>query len=823
MSKEITIEIDGIKINTPASATIIEAADEAGIYIPRFCYHKKLSVAANCRMCLVEVAKVPKALPACATPIMPGMVVKTKSKLAIDAQRAIMEFLLINHPLDCPVCDQGGECELQDVSMGYGAGFSQYQQPKRSVIKEDLGPLLDTGMTRCIHCTRCVRFGDEVAGLRELGATGRGEDMSIGTYVKHFVKSEVSGNVIDLCPVGALTSKPSRLSLRSWELQAAAMISPHDSLGSHLEVHTKGHANHSVRDVMRVVPREADDLNENWLSDRDRFSYEALYHSDRLQEPMIKIKGEWKRTSWQKILPQIAAHLEVLLVNNEQQNSLGCLVSPQATVEEMYLLQKVMRHLGVTSIDHRIRMLDFSDQHNWPSTPHTASTLEDIEQAQKILLIGANVRHDIPLLGLRVRSASLAENAAAKVMLINCVDDALNFTAAQKIICAIEEWESLLSQVLFLLAQEIEHDLVLVDKPLEISAEARQLVTNLNAPGETTIILGLEALHHPCAARVRELAAAIAYLVKTPMVVLTDGANSAGAALSGCLPHRLPGGVKSPAEGLNAREMFSQPQQAYWLHGVEPELDCAEPGVAVSALKAASYVICCNSYVTDAMLDYADILLPLAPWTEVAGTFINMFATQQSFAAATIPHYDSKPGWKILRVLGKLLGCPDCGSEHTAQVLAKMHDEIKASDPAALKSVQSSEHISEKVDLWSTLCKRKISLLGRKNKNTDSSTLLRYAPWGLYDVDPIVRRAASLQKMFEATGTIKINQSTAIKLNLTEGALVIARQGAQEVLLPLAINNSLCDNIVELAGGASFSSGFGAAWSGIELRRADNA
>ena len=419
----VKIEIDGKPIHAPDGAMIIEVADEVGIPIPRFCYHKHLSIAANCRMCLVEVDKVKKPVPACATPVTEGMRVYTKSKVAVDAQRGTMEFLLINHPLDCPICDQGGECDLQELSIGYGSDVSRYNENKRVVRDKNLGSLISTDMTRCIHCTRCVRFGQEVAGLMELGATGRGEHMEIGTYVEHAMTSEVSGNVIDLCPVGALTSKPYRYTSRPWELTSFDSTAPHDCLGSNIQV--------QIRDgeVMRVLPRENNDVNLTWLSDRDRFSYQGLNSSDRLKTPMIKQDGEWCETDWETALQFTVSGLRSVMTRGGA-DGLGALISPSATTEEMYLLQKLMRGLGSAHIDHRLRQLDFSDQDLAPAFPSLGIPLQKLDDLGAALLIGSNIRKEQPVAAIRLRRAALK---GGRMMFINPVNYDFNFPVHTRI------------------------------------------------------------------------------------------------------------------------------------------------------------------------------------------------------------------------------------------------------------------------------------------------------------------------------------------------------------------------------------------------------
>lgn len=860
MSSLIEIEINEQKVTTPRDATIIEAADRAGIYIPRFCYHKKLSIAANCRMCLVEVAKSGKPLPACATPITEGMQIYTQSKKALAAQRAVMEFLLINHPLDCPICDQGGECELQDTSMGYGAGYSNYQSTKRSVIKEDLGPLIDTGMTRCIHCTRCVRFGDEIAGLRELGATGRGEDMQIGTYVKHFIKSEVSGNVIDLCPVGALTSKPFRYQARSWELQQFKSIAPHDCLGSNIYLHSRGHQYKKQRTVMRVVPREAECANQMWLSDRDRFAYQGLQHAERVQQPMIKRKGKWQPIGWQAVLAEIAHRLQQIM-RGSQEDALAALVSPQSSLEEMYYLQKMLRALGSNTIDYRYRQQDFSDQDQLPAAPISTLNFSDIDQAQKIFIIGSNIRHEVPLLGLRVRYAALAENAAAKVILLNSMDYPMHFSATQSIVRSYDAWQDYLQQVLHaLLAKHTSASVPFKVADLPAISEAAQATADsLLLAGEGCLILGLEALHHPQAAGLRQLALAIAELSNCQLLQLTDGPNSAGAALSGCLPHRGVGGQATDKLGYDAQSMFSRPHQAYWLHGLEVEADCINPATALKALHEAGLVICCHSFLSEAMRQYADIFLPHTPWSDCAGTMLNLLGMEQSFGAATLPQAQEKPGWKIIRVLAQLLDLPGFEAKNHAEVKAQWREDMQvvqqqlrtielsdalaatvaeqsvsdtqakqiAVDTAAKDQARSAAtHVLKVADRsmqrwvlknpWGSVLSQPVVLDAQLEHKP---SLQRMLTWPMYAVDGLVRRATALQQVSLSTSAqLMLSPATAATLQLQAGQRIQLEQGAQQIEATLAIDQRLADGMLWLPYATDLSLGFGSAPATIKLR-----
>ncbi len=585
----VKIEIDGIKVDARDGAMLIEAADEAGIPIPRFCYHKKLSVAANCRMCLVEVEKAAKPLPACATPITDGMRVYTRSPKALDAQRGVMEFLLINHPLDCPICDQGGECDLQDLAMGYGASGSRFGEKKRVVKDKNLGPLISTDMTRCIHCTRCVRFGEEVAGIKELGATGRGEHMRIGTYIERAVSSEMSGNVIDLCPVGALTSKPFRYSARSWEMQETPAVAPHDCAGSNVLVQTRRGR------VMRVLPRENEEINETWLSDRDRFAYEGLNSPDRLDAPRIKKDGQWQSVTWEVALEFAVQGLKNL-VSRHGAGQLGALISPSATLEEMYLLQRLVRGMGSANIDHRLRQCDFSDQDIAPVYPSLGQPISNLEKVDCALLVGSNIRKDQPILGHRLRKAALA---GAKISFINPVDYGVRFPVANKITTSPAGMERALAGVVKALlsisgasAPEGLHDLL---AKITVDDAQTAIAKQLAAAKNGTLLLGLGAIHHPAFSTLRALAGVAAQLSGAKLGYLTMGSNTAGGWLAGALPHRDVGG-KSLSYGLNARSMVESKLKGYVLFGIEPEYDMADAVSALAAVKSAEFVVSLSSF-----------------------------------------------------------------------------------------------------------------------------------------------------------------------------------------------------------------------------------
>ncbi|MDX1656839.1 MAG: NADH-quinone oxidoreductase subunit NuoG, partial [Candidatus Competibacteraceae bacterium] len=544
MSEDLVkIEVNGRQLEAPKGRMLIEVTDQAGITVPRFCYHKKLSVAANCRMCLVEVEKAPKPLPACATPVMDGMKVHTQSPKAIAAQKATMEFLLINHPLDCPICDQGGECELQDVAMGYGSGVSQFTEGKRVVKDKDIGPLIKTEMTRCIHCTRCVRFGEEIAGLRELGATGRGEDMQIGTYIEKSLISELSGNVIDLCPVGALTSKPARYEGRSWEYYQYAGVAPHDSVGSNIFLHVLRNR------VMRVVPRENEAINETWIADRDRFSYQGLYSDDRALTPMVRRSKTLENADWEEALEAAAKGLQGV-INHHGPEQVGVMISPNATLEEIYLLQKLARGLGITAIDHRLRQADFSDQQQAPAYPWLGMGIADLEQLNGVLLVGANPRLEQPLFGHRLRKAALA---GATISLINPRSYQFTFPVAGEIVTGPAGMVAALGAVAVAVAESSGQPLPEALRPLAgaVEDDHRDMAQSLLQGRNRALLLGNLATSHPALAQLRALGVFIARISGATLGYLPEAANAVGGWLAGALPHRQAGG-KAAKGGFNA-------------------------------------------------------------------------------------------------------------------------------------------------------------------------------------------------------------------------------------------------------------------------------
>ena len=667
--KTVTIEVDGVSVEAQAGQMLIEVTDREDAYVPRFCYHKKLSVAANCRMCLVEVEKAPKPMPACATPVMDGMKVFTRSPAAIAAQQATMEFLLINHPLDCPICDQGGECELQDLAMGFGRDVSRYTERKRVVKDKNLGPLVSTDMTRCIHCTRCVRFGQEVAGIQELGTTGRSETMEIGTYVERSVDHELSGNIIDLCPVGALNNKPYRFSARAWEMVARPLVSPHDCAGSNL-------FGHVLRGKLkRVVPRDNESINETWISDRDRFSFEGVYSDDRLTAPMVKTDQEWSEVSWSQALSATRDALRDSTADEGE--ALGVLVSPNSTVEEMYLLSRIARHLGSHNLDHRLRVRDFRDQDADPLWPGLGVSIAELEELDGVLVVASNLRMEVPILAHRIRKAAI--NGAA-VGFVNPAAYEVHFPRSAYVEAPLQTLTRSLTAVLAAACDaggnpcpEALRELIGDAQFDDTHRAAAQVLLNKE---RGLLLLGQMALRHPQFADLRVLAAGLCEVTGARLGYVPEGANAAGGALAGVLPHRGVGGVALESAGLGAHAMISSPRSAYILFGLEPDRDLADGALAEQGLKAADTVISFTPYVTDQILECADILLPIATFAETAGTFINVEGVWQSFAAAANPVGESREGWRVLRVLGNELELPECEYRSADEVCAELSREV---------------------------------------------------------------------------------------------------------------------------------------------------
>jgi len=790
----VTIEIDGKKIEAEEGSMVIQAADAAGIYIPRFCYHDKLSIAANCRMCLVEIEKAPKPLPACATPVAEGMKVLTRSEYARQAQKGTMEFLLINHPLDCPICDQGGECELQDLAVGYGKDASRYLEKKRIVKDRNIGPLIATEMTRCIHCTRCVRFGQEIAGIMELGATGRGEHTRIGTFMERSVDSELSGNVIDLCPVGALTSKPYRYQARPWELQDNDSIAPHDSVGSNLNVQTR------FGKVLRVVPRDNEEVNECWISDRDRFSYEALNGEDRLARPMIKRNGSWQEVEWQEALQFTADGLQKI-ISDHGVKEVGALASPASTVEEFYLLQKLMRNLGSGNIDHRLRQLEFSDDELLPTFPWLGVSIQEIENTDAALLIGSNIRKEQPMLGHRLRKAA---KKGAAVMAVNSVNYQFSYPLAEQVTESPMNIPLVLAGIAGIAAKKGNKPVPPELQPwlnagIAGDSESR-IVDQLLAAKQGNVLLGNSAVSSTMMPVLRVLAQFIAECTDTRFGIIPE-ANSAGAWLAGAVPHRGVAGGQTLTKGRNIRSMLSKPLKAYITLGIEPELDCLDGSRARTAMHAADFVVMLTTFKpcrdgTEAE-SYADVMLPITPFTETAGSYVNAEGRVQSFNGVATPYGDARPAWKVIRVLANLLG-------------------VDGFDQVTINDVRAELDFSE-IDKSLALREWKVP------EKTDGRAveMIRLADVPMYAVDSIVRRATALQATHDnPPPAARLNQAEADRLGVFNGTPVTVRMVEGSAELPVVIDSRIPDGCVLVSSGYAETATLGAFGPATVVRNA---
>jgi len=780
------IEIDGKKVEAEAGLMIIEVADKIGVEIPRFCYHDCLSIAANCRMCLVEIDKSRKPVPACATPITDGMQIFTKSAMARDAQRSVMEFLLVNHPLDCPICDQGGECELQDVSLSYGADTSRFAEGKRAVDDENLGSLVATEMTRCIACTRCVRFGEEIAGLRELGATGRGEHVEIETYVGKSLVSELSGNIIDLCPVGALTSRPYRFTARAWELTQHKALAPHDCVGSNTYLHARR------QEIMRVVPRQNGTLNEVWLSDRDRFSYVALQSSERALVPKIKRHGQWAEVSWEDALTHVSSALSALLAETGAPQ-IGALISPSSTTEECYLWQKMWRQFGVQNIDHRLKESHNAVQEFMPLYPGLTCTIADLEQQESFLLIGSYTRKEQPLLNHRIRKAQVQINA--KVFVLNAINYDFNFDVAERIIALPDHWLSQLTGILSAVLQQVPEADARIKELLSDPAQQwtsripqskdevhHRIATSLLNHTQKTILLGTQALHAKQFSHLWCVAQLLARLTGANIGVLTDGANAAGAWLAGAIPHRLAAGVSNPESGLTAAEQFDEPRRAYFLYQCEPEFDAAHPAKAISALNKADFVVNFTTFESEQMLEYSDVILPVCSYAETAGSYINVAGLQQSFTPAILPKAESKPGWEVLRMLA-----------HTAHLDGFSYDSI------ADVQFEIDQLLPKPLSLsLDTITNFDLALLPAESAEALPQGYMKIVPlaeWPSYRIDNYVRRAEPLQCAGSHDPCVlKMHPNTAQQFNLKPGRDVVLEQQGIRLRLPLVLDDRMLEN-----------------------------
>ena len=774
----IEIELDGKKVEVPEGSMVMHAADAAGTYIPHFCYHKKLSIAANCRMCLVDIEKAPKPMPACATPVTQGMIVRTKSDKALKAQKSVMEFLLINHPLDCPICDQGGECQLQDLAVGYGKSASRYTEEKRVVFHKDVGPLISMEeMTRCIHCTRCVRFGQEIGGVMELGMIHRGEHSEITTIAGDTVDSEISGNMIDLCPVGALTSKPFRYSARTWELSRRKSISPHDSTGANLVVQVKSNK------VMRVVPFENEAVNECWIADRDRFSYEALNSDDRLTTPMIRQDGAWRAVDWQAALDYVARGLKQIVATHGPQ-AVGALASPQRSVEELHLLAQLTRGLGSDNIDHRLRHADFTNAAPARGARWLGLPIAALSRLQRVLVIGSFLRKDHPLFAQRIRQAA---RHGAKVFALHALDDDWLIPVSARITASPGDWPQALADICAAVAQAKG---IAAPARGEASAAAQAIANGLLSGERKAVLLGNAAAQHPQASALLALAQWLGEQTGAAVGYLGESGNSVGAQLVGAQPQW---------GGLDAARMCA-PQgalKAALLLDVEPTLDAADPSAARAAMDAADMVVALTSF-RSAGEQIADVMLPIAPFTETAGTFVNAEGRVQGFHGVVRPLGESRPAWKVLRVLANLLDLPGFDFE-TA-------DDVRN---AALGGA----------DVAARLDNRAVAAAG--SASAAPAGLERVADVPIYSTDPLVRRAPSLQLTRDALApTVGVPAALWEQLGLTPDARVRVSQGDASALLPARLDATLAARALRVSAGHADTAGLGAMFGPIRIEKA---
>ncbi len=775
----IEIELDGKKVSVAEGSMVMHAAEAAGTFIPHFCYHKKLSIAANCRMCLVDVEKAPKPMPACATPVTQGMIVRTKSDKAVKAQQSVMEFLLINHPLDCPICDQGGECQLQDLAVGYGASASRYQEEKRVVFHKNVGPLISMEeMSRCIHCTRCVRFGQEVAGVMELGMIQRGEHSEITTVVGETVDSELSGNMIDLCPVGALTSKPFRYSARTWELSRRKSVSPHDSTGANLIVQVKNNQ------VMRVVPLENEDVNECWIADRDRFSYEALNGDGRLTTPMLKQGGQWKAVDWTTALEYVVRGLTQIKVDHGPA-AIGALGSAHATVEELHLLARLMRGLGSENVDHRLRHADFANAAGTGKARWLGLPIASLSTLQRVLVVGSFLRKDHPLFAQRIRHAA---RKGAQVHSVGALADDWAMTMGTRLIAAPSDWLQSLADIAAAIAAAKG---IAAPANGKTNDAAKAIADSLLSGERKAVLLGNAAAQHPQAGALLALANWIAAQTGATVGYLTEAANTVGAQLVNAQPG---------AGGLNAGQMLAGGAlKAALLLDVEPAYDAADPSAAQAALAKAEMVVALTAFKSAALDELADVLLPVSPFSETSGSFVNAEGRLQSFHGVVKPLGETRPAWKVLRVLGNMLALSNFDFETSEDVRA----EALGRDAAALAA--------------------------RLDNGSNAAIAPQAAPAGLqriadvpiYSADSLVRRAPALQQTADAAAPqASLPAALWQQLGLKSGERVRVAQGAASAVLPARLDATLAAGTVRVPAGHPDTATLGAAFGAVTVEKA---
>jgi NADH-quinone oxidoreductase subunit G len=793
----VNIEVDGVAMQAPKGSMIIEATDKAGIQIPRFCYHRKLTIAANCRMCLVDVEKAPKPMPACATPVMDGMKVYTESRRAVDAQHGVMEFLLINHPLDCPICDQGGECELQDLAMGYGRSVSRFTERKRVVKDKNVGPLVQTDMTRCIHCTRCVRFLEEIAGTSEMGGAGRGDRLEIGTCVQNSIDSELSGNIIDLCPVGALTNKPFRFAARAWELVARPSIAAHDGVGSLVYHHAR------TGRLLRTVPRDNENTNETWLSDRDRYSVMGLYSKDRLTQPQVRKDGQWVEVSWEEALKKATDILAATGSKDDSASGTGlcALVSPSSPTEEHFLAQRLLRSLGSHRIDHRLREQDFSDDAQRALNPGFDMKIAELESADSVFLLGCNVRHEAPILGHRLRKAW---QRGASLSALNPLDWDFVFGLQESLVVAPQKMLGELAGIAKAVSKETG-----VALPAQFSAafddvEATETQVNIarqmHSASRSVLLVGQFAMAHDQAAVIRQLATWISRASGSSLNLLAHGGNSTGAWLAGCVPHRGPGGVASGGEA-RLNEFLAEPGQGWLLWDIEPEYDLNNPAQAMQSLRSANGVVAACSFVSDGLREVADVLLPLAPIAESEGSMINLDGDTFHFAAAGRMSGEARPGWKILRQMGGLMNLEGFSQVSLEDLQAEMNGQIHASDSVTGQDVAVEPALELSI-----------------SKGAEKSSLYRVGEVPMYSVDALCRRSDALQQTKHAASQFAgLNPADAERLGLVDGGRARVRQGEKFIETDILVSDKVPVGAAWLRSGTCLTRDLGTAVGPISV------
>ena len=773
----VELTIDGKQVEVPEGSMVMHAANKLGLYVPHFCYHKKLSIAANCRMCLVEVEKAPKPMPACATPVTNGMVVHTCSEKAVSAQKSVMEFLLINHPLDCPICDQGGECQLQDLAVGYGGTGSRYQEEKRVVFHKEMGPLISAEeMPRCIHCTRCVRFGQEVAGVMELGMLNRGEHSEITTFVGRAVESELSGNMIDICPVGALTSKPFRYTARTWELARRRSVSPHDSVGANIVVQVKGDR------VMRVVPFENDEVNECWISDRDRFAYTGLNTEDRLAHPMVKdASGQWNEVTWGDALQAVVKGLRKVRDENGAAQ-IGALGSALATTEELALLAQLTRALGSENVDFRLRTTDAGFGAAVAGTPWLGMPIAELDNVDRVLVIGSFLRKDHPLFAQRLRQAV---KHGTQVSFISAAHDDPLFPVAGKLATTPSLMPNAVAQVVVALAQAKGQAVPAALAQVQVSDDARHIADSLASGDNVAVLIGNMAAESPVASLVAANAQEVAKLVSAKFGFLTAGGNTVGGYLAGAVPK---------ANGLTAAQMLENPLKAYIVLHAEPLLDADNGAKAVQTLQAAEFVVALTPYASAAQ-DWANVMLPVAPYTETSGTFVNAEGRVQSFRGTVSPLGQSRPAWKVLRVMGNLFDLPGFDDETSESV----RDTVLAGNVA--------DRLSNHVVVAPAL-------------SSQAQGLERVADLPIYRSDAIVRRAEPLQAAPASQAPVlRAHSSTLAALGLATGESARVKSDAGDVVLSVQADDGVAQGAVRIAAGFPQTLALGSAFGQVTVER----